>query len=55
VTEERRSELRNFKLARFSSERRLHFITWLDKDIEIVIRPKAANHIAGFVSVLVAV
>ena len=48
------SELRNFKLARFSSERLLHFITLLDKDIEIVIRPKAANHTAGLVSVLVA-
>jgi predicted XRE-type DNA-binding protein len=48
------SELRNFKLSRFSSERLLHFITLLDKDVEIIIRPKAANHPAGLVSVLVA-
>jgi predicted XRE-type DNA-binding protein len=48
------SELRNFKLRRFSSERMLHFITLLDKDVEIIIRPKAANHPAGLVSVLVA-
>ncbi len=37
------SELRNLKLSRFSSERLLHFITLLDNDEEIVIRPKAAN------------
>ena len=49
------SELRNYKLSRFSSERLLHFITLLDKDVEIVIRPKAANHVAGRVSVLVAI
>lgn len=48
------SELRNYKLSRFSSERLLHFITQLDRDVEIVIRPKAANHAAGLVSVLVA-
>jgi predicted XRE-type DNA-binding protein len=41
------SELRNYKLSRFSSERLLHFITQLDRDVEIVIRPKAANHAAG--------
>ncbi len=48
------SELRNYKLSRFSSERLLHFITQLDRDVEIVIRPKAANHAEGLVSVLVA-
>lgn len=48
------SELRHYKLKRFSSERLLHFITQLDKDVEIVIRPKAANHPSGLVSVLVA-
>jgi predicted XRE-type DNA-binding protein len=47
------SELRHYKLKRFSSERLLHFITQLDRDVEIVIRPKAANHPAGMVSVLV--
>ena len=48
------SELRNYKLSRFSSERLLHFITLLDRDVEIIIRPKAANHAAGLVSVMVA-
>jgi len=48
------SELRHYKLKRFSSERLLHFITQLDRDVEIVIRPKAANHPSGLVSVLVA-
>lgn len=49
------SELRNFKLRRFSSERLLHFITLLDRDVEIVIRPKAADRTEGSVSVRVAV
>ena len=48
------SELRNYKLKRFSSERLLHFITQLDRDVEIVIRPKATHHPSGLVSVLVA-
>ena len=48
------SELRHYKLKRFSSERLLHFITQFDKDVEIVIRPKAKNHSSGLVSVLVA-
>ena len=48
------SELRNFKLRRFSSERLLHFITLLGKDVEIIIRPKAENHATGLVSVLIA-
>ncbi|MDZ7752069.1 MAG: helix-turn-helix transcriptional regulator [Gammaproteobacteria bacterium] len=48
------SDLRRYKLSRFSSERLLHFITLLDRDVEIVIRPKVAGHAAGRVSVLVA-
>jgi predicted XRE-type DNA-binding protein len=47
------SELKNYKLRRFSSERLLHFITLLDRDVEIVIRPKARGHAAGLVSVSV--
>lgn len=54
ITQPHVSELRNYKLSRFSSERLLHFITLLDRDVEIVIRPKAANHASGLVSVLVA-
>jgi predicted XRE-type DNA-binding protein len=49
------SELKHYKLNRFSSERLIHFITLLDRDVEIVIRPKAKGHASGLLSVLVAV
>jgi len=45
------SELANYKLSRFSSERLLRFLTLLDRDVEIVIRPKAKGHHSGLVSV----
>ncbi|MBI5660066.1 MAG: XRE family transcriptional regulator [Nitrosomonadales bacterium] len=48
------SDLKHYKLARFSSERLMHFITLLDKDVEIIIRPKAKGHESGLLSVLVA-
>lgn len=48
------SELRNYKLGRFSSERLLRFLTLLDHDVEIIIRPKAKGHPSGQVSVSVA-
>jgi predicted XRE-type DNA-binding protein len=48
------SELANYRLNRFSSERLLHFITLLDRDVETVIRPKAAKRRKGTLSVLVA-
>jgi predicted XRE-type DNA-binding protein len=48
------SELRHYKLNRFSSERLLRFVTLLDHDIEIIIRPKAEGHASGVVSVFVA-
>lgn len=49
------SELKHYKLNRFSSERLLHFMTQLDRDVEIVIRPRDAAHATGQVSVLFAV
>ena len=49
------SELRNYKLGRFSSERIVRFITLLDRDIDIVIRPRDASHETGHVSVLFTV
>ena len=49
------SDLRNFKLSRFSSERIVRFITMLDRDIDIVIRPRDLAHATGHVSVLFAV
>jgi predicted XRE-type DNA-binding protein len=45
------SELANFKLSRFSSERLMRFLTLLDRDVEIVIRPKAKGQQSGLVSV----
>jgi predicted XRE-type DNA-binding protein len=45
------SELRNYKLTRFSSERLLRFLTRLDRDVEIVIRPKARGRAAGHLTV----
>ena len=48
------SELKNYKLSRFSSERLLRFLTLLDRDVEIVIRPKAKGRSSGLVSVSVA-
>jgi predicted XRE-type DNA-binding protein len=41
------SDLKNYKLSRFSSERLLHFLTRLDRDVEIVIRPKAKGRSVG--------
>lgn len=41
------SDLKNYKLTRFSSERLLRFLTHLDRDVEIVIRPKARGRHAG--------
>jgi predicted XRE-type DNA-binding protein len=40
------SELKNYKLSRFSSERLLRYITLLNRDVEIFIRPRAGaqNH-----------
>ena len=49
------SELKHYKLNRFSSERLLHFMTQLDRDVEIVIRPRDESHPTGQVSVLFAV
>ncbi len=49
------SELKHYKLNRFSSERLLHFMTQLDRDVEIVIRPRDAAHPTGQLSVLFAV
>jgi predicted XRE-type DNA-binding protein len=48
------SELKNYKLSRFSSERLLRFLTQLDRDVEIVIRPKARGRGTGHLMVSVA-
>ena len=41
------SELKNYKLNRFSSERLLHYITLLNRDVEIFIRPRSSADSAG--------
>ena len=41
------SELKNYKLGRFSSERLLHYITLMNRDVEIFIRPRAVLPLAG--------
>ena len=38
------SELANYKLTRFSSERLMHFLTCLEQDVEIVVRPSRSAH-----------
>ncbi len=49
------SDLRNYKMNRFSSERLVRFITLLDRDVDIVIRPRDSAHESGHVVVLFAV
>lgn len=48
------SELRNYKLDRFSTERLLRFMTMLDLDVEILIKPKTGKRKPGSLSVSVA-
>ena len=48
------SDLKNYKLSRFSSERLVRFITLFDRDIDIVIRPQNSARETGHVTVLMA-
>jgi predicted XRE-type DNA-binding protein len=48
------SALRNYKLAGFSVERLMMLLTAVDKDIEIVIRPKPRSRRAGRISIVAA-
>ena len=43
VNQPKISALRNYKLEGFSVERLMNFLTALDRDVEIVIRPKAKS------------
>ena len=49
------SELKNYKLTRFSSERLLHYITLMNRDVEIFIRPRAASSVPGMTAGAVTV
>ena len=42
------SELKHYKLSRFSSERLLHYITLLNRDVEILIRPRTGAAATGY-------
>lgn len=46
------SALKNYRLDGFSVERLLEFLTALDQDIEILIRPRSNHMQAGRISVL---
>jgi predicted XRE-type DNA-binding protein len=48
------SDLKNYKLSRFSSERLLRFLTQLDRDVEIVIRAKSRGRGAGHLMISIA-
>ena len=48
------SELKHYKLDRFSSERLMHFMTPLDRNVEILIPPRHKARSKGEVSVLFA-
>ncbi len=46
------SALKNYRLDNFSVERLMEFLTALDQDVEITIRPAAGRRKAGRISVL---
>ena len=47
------SELKHYKLGRFSSERLLHCITLMNRDVEIFIRPRTGTDSSGAGAVMV--
>ncbi len=48
------SALINYRLDNFSVERLMAFLTALDQDVDIVIRPRTKSRRAGHISVLAA-
>ena len=49
------SALKNYRLDQFSVERLMEFLTALNQDVEIMIRPRAKAGGTGHISVLAAV
>lgn len=47
------SALKNYRLDQFSIERLMEFLTALNQDVEITIRPRANSGESGHISVLV--
>lgn len=52
VAQPKVSALKNYRLDGFSVERLLEFLTALDRDVEIMIRPRGKHTEAGRISVL---
>ncbi|HEY6336828.1 MAG TPA: helix-turn-helix transcriptional regulator [Alphaproteobacteria bacterium] len=54
ISQPKVSALRNYKLAGFSVERLMTFLTALDRDVEIVIKKKPRSRPAARISVVAA-
>lgn len=54
LTQPKVSALRHYKLTGFSVERLMNLLTALDRDVEIVIRPKPRSRTSGRVTVVAA-
>jgi predicted XRE-type DNA-binding protein len=54
MTQQRVSALRHYKLASFSIERLIHFLTALGQDVEIVIRGKPRSKRAARIRIVAA-
>jgi predicted XRE-type DNA-binding protein len=52
VTQPEASALKSYHLGQFSVERLMEFLTALNQDVEIVIRPRANSSETGHISVL---
>jgi predicted XRE-type DNA-binding protein len=52
ITKPKVFALRHYKLASFSMERLINLLTALDRDVEIVIRPKPRSRKAGRIRVV---
>ena len=52
IPQPRVSALKNYRLDQFSVERLMEFLTALNQDVEIIIRPRATSGGAGHISVL---
>src|SRR5258707_1344515 len=51
VNQPKVSALANYQLEGFSVERLMNFVTALDRDVDIVIRPKSKSHKIGRIAV----
>lgn len=52
ITQPKVSALKHYQLDQFSIEKLMEFLTALDQDVEIMIRPRATPGEAGHISVL---